>query len=446
MFELVEQSKCKSANQPKASTFVLSRVEQYTRPIRQALDAQIDKRLVSTFFDLFCIILMFRNRSMGLLLSELGGYVCGFKHAPAGTKRISNLLRSKKWSSELIDKQLFERSKERIEQICQQGKRPLMLWDDSRVEKHESWVCEGLCSVFSSKGQRLTRIRQGFFNPPVGRICVPGFQWTGVFLSHLGGVPSVCQMTWWTTRGKFKEDPDNIMYRLLRKIHQHITQTIVHVLDRGYANEKVLRYLFRFKQAFIIRWKQNHMLVHQEKGCKKTHLLARSFKGQVSKIVRDKARQKDKRISIDWVPVNHPEYPDNQLFLVIVRDKYNYNSPMYLITSLPITKPNHAWEVLFSYMHRWEAEQGFRFLKSELGLESPRLWFWDNRLKLMAIVSLVYDFLLSLMRNWKDWVPIFLQNWAHRTGKRYRDASIPLYRLRMAIAHCLFFWWAQNSG
>lgn len=344
MFKIVQQSNSNSATKPSASTFLLSRVEQYTRRICQDLDAQIDKRLVSTFFDLFNIILMFRNRAMGLLLSELGGYIVGFKQAPAGTKRISNLLRSKRWSSELIDAHLFAQAKARIEQLFLQGKRPLMLWDDSRVEKHESWVAEGLCSVFSSKGQRLTRIRRGFFNPPVGRICVPGFQWTGVFLSHLGGIPSVCQMTWWTSRGKFKEDPDNIIYRLLRKLHQHIDQALVHVLDRGYANEKMLCYLFRFKQAFIIRWKQNHLLVHPDKGCKKTHLLARSFKGRASKIVRDKARQKDKCISIDWAPVNHPEYTDNQLFLVIVRDKHNFNSPMYLITSLPISKPSQAWK------------------------------------------------------------------------------------------------------
>ena len=446
MFKTSKQNKLNFGTQPNAGAFLVRRIEQYSRQIRQDLDAQIDKRLVNTFWELFGIILMFRNRAMGLLLTELGGFIAGFDHAPAGTKRISNLLRSKKWSSELVDNQLFVQAKERIGRICRQGKRPIILWDDSRVEKHESWVAEGLCSVFSSKAQRLTRIRRGFFNPPSGRICVPGFQWTGVFLSHLGGVPSVCQMTWWTTRGKYKEDPDNIIYRLLKKLHQHIDQALVHVLDRGYANEKMLRYLFKFKQEFVIRWKQNLLLVHPEKGQKKTHLLARSFKGRTSRIVRDKVRQKDKRVSIDWTGVNHPEYPDNQLFLVIVRDKHNYNSPMYLITSLPIEKPSQAWEVLFSYMHRWEAEQGFRFLKSEMGLESPRLWFWDNRLKLMAIVSLVYDFLLTLLRNWKDWVPLFLQNWAHRTGKRYRDASIPLYRLRMAIANCLYFWWAQNSG
>lgn len=97
-------------------------------------------------------------------------------------------------------------------------------------------------------------------------------------------------------------------------------------------------------------------------------------------------------------------------------------------------------------MHRWEAEQGFRFLKSEMGLESPRLWFWDNRMKLMAIVTLVYDFLLHILRNWKSVIPILFKRWAHRTGKRYRDASIPLYRLRLAISNALFVFWAQNSG
>lgn len=446
MFRILQQSKSKSSNLPNAGNFLLRRIELYTHQIRQDLDVQIDKRLVNTFWDLFNIILMFRNRAMGLLLTELGGFIAGFDHAPAGTKRISNLLRSKKWSSELIDNQLFARAKERIEQMCRQGKRPLVLWDDSRVEKHESWVAEGLCSVLSSKGQRLTRVRPGFYTPPSSRICVPGFQWTGVFLSHLGGVPSVCQMTWWTTRGRYKEDPDNIIYRLLKKLHQHIGQALVHVLDRGYANEKMLRYMFKFEQAFIIRWKQNHLLIHDQQGCKKTHLLARSFKGKADKVVRDKAHQQDKRISIAWAPVAHPEYPDNQLFLIIVRNKHSSNSPMYLITSLTITTARQAWEVLFSYMHRWEAEQGFRFLKSEMGIESPRLWFWENRMKLMAIVTLVYDFLLAIWRNWKNWVPIFLSNWAHRTGKRYREASIPLYRLRMAIANCLLLCWAQNSG
>ena len=446
MFLKLIQDKDSSPIRQQASRFLLHQLDSFTRDIRQRLDSQIDSRLVRTFFDLMVIILMFRERRMGLLLSELGGYILGFNRAPAGTKRISNLLRSKKWSASIIDDFFFERTVERIAQLKAQGKRALLLWDDSRVEKHESWVAEGLCSVWSSKAKRLTRIRPGYYDPPKSRICVPGFKWTGVFLSHLGGVPSVCHMQWWTTRGKYKEDPDNIIWRLLRRIKDRIIEPVLHVLDRGYANEKMLRYLFHFKQDFIIRWKKNHLLTHLEKGTKKTHLLSRSFKAKANRIVRDKVRKKDKHVTISWASVTHVEFPDNQLCLIIVRDKKNYNGPMYLITSLSIENAAQAWEIMFSYMHRWEAEQGFRFLKSELGLESPRLWFWDNRMKLMAIVTLVYDFLLRLVANWKAWVMPFLRHWCHRTGERYRNTSIPLYRLRMAISICLTVMWAQNSG
>ena len=88
--------------------FLLSQIDSYTSSLRSKLSSQIDLRLVRTFFDLFLAILINRNPSMGLLLSELGGYICGFAHAPAGTKRISNLLRSKKWLASLIHDHFFD--------------------------------------------------------------------------------------------------------------------------------------------------------------------------------------------------------------------------------------------------------------------------------------------------------------------------------------------------
>ena len=72
---------------------------------------------------------------------------------------------------------------------------------------------------------------------------------------------------------------------------------------------------------------------------------------------------------------------------------------------------------------------------SWLGMESPRLWFWDNRIKLLLMVSLVYAFLLSLLAP--HLVPLIqelLRNWCHRTGERYRQAAIPLFGLRAALS------------
>ena len=63
-------------------------------PLEQWLDDQIDRRLVRTFFLALQAIVRFRHSRSGLLLSELGAHVLSPSQAPAGTKRLSNLLRS----------------------------------------------------------------------------------------------------------------------------------------------------------------------------------------------------------------------------------------------------------------------------------------------------------------------------------------------------------------
>jgi hypothetical protein len=110
--------------------------------------------------------------------------------------------------------------------------------------------------------------------------------------------------------------------------------------------------------------------------------------------------------------------------------------PLYLLTNELLTSVEDAWQIVFIYMRRWQVEMTYRFAKTELAMQSPRLWHWHTRLKLLLMVSLVYAFLLSLLaphllalRTW------LLRHFCHRTGKRYREASIPLYRLRSALSH-----------
>ncbi len=120
-----------------ANDFLQAKMQQYLLPLQDQLLQRIDKRLVLTFTALFKSILLLRNSKMGLLLSELGGYIAGHAHAPAGTKRLSNLLRCPNWQASLIDEFLFTRARQRVSQLLAQGKRPLFLWDDSRLEKPE---------------------------------------------------------------------------------------------------------------------------------------------------------------------------------------------------------------------------------------------------------------------------------------------------------------------
>jgi hypothetical protein len=169
------------------------------------LNEKIDRRLVSTFFGLVMAILMNRHRNHGLLLSELGGYLLGPERCCAGTKRISNLLHSEKWKAKLINRYLWGQGTARVVELQAEEELPLILWDESVLEKPESLKAERLSAVRSSKTQRLKRIKPGYFNPPGGRpIFVPGFNWLQILVIGRKGPPTQAHFHWWTTRGAHK--------------------------------------------------------------------------------------------------------------------------------------------------------------------------------------------------------------------------------------------------
>src|SRR5262245_10293809 len=86
----------------QASAELAERLRGFVGPLLEELDKALDKRLVRTFEKTLQAVVKFRHSSHGLLLSELGGYMTSPEQAPAGTKRLSNLLRSQKWDAKLI--------------------------------------------------------------------------------------------------------------------------------------------------------------------------------------------------------------------------------------------------------------------------------------------------------------------------------------------------------
>jgi len=116
-------------------------------PLLVQLDGLLDKRLVRTFLQTIEVIITFRDRAHGLLLSELGAYLETPDKAPAGTKRLSNLLHSTKWGAWIIAQFLWQRATQQLEQWRQAGEEGLVIWDESVWEKPESSQLEGLCAV-----------------------------------------------------------------------------------------------------------------------------------------------------------------------------------------------------------------------------------------------------------------------------------------------------------
>src|SRR5436309_15465528 len=123
---------------PAVSGHLAEELASFVAPLLLELDALIDKRLVRTLLATLSVIIQFRNRPNGLLLSELGAYLTSPDQAPAGTKRLSNLLRCTKWEYTIIERYLWDRAKARVEEFAQNGEDVLALWDESVVEKAES--------------------------------------------------------------------------------------------------------------------------------------------------------------------------------------------------------------------------------------------------------------------------------------------------------------------
>lgn len=417
------------------SAALAERLSLFLAPLLSGLDARMDKRLVRTFVRLVQVIISFRHATQGLLLSELGGYLLSPAQAPAGTKRISNLLRSKRWTYGLIERFLWRRAQVFVSQLEAEAHDVLALWDESVLEKPESLELEGLCAVRSSQAARLKHIKRGFYNPPGGPpVFVPGMQWLGLLLMGYQGAPLLAAMRWWTTRGPQASDRAGIEGQLLRECAHTWGQRILHIFDRGFAGSPWLHEVLGRHLRFVLRWPKRYTLLDDLGQRRKAWEIVRGQRSWGHRSLWDSRRQCFRKTGIVAVGVRHPDYPKQPLWLVVSRPGPG-REPWYLLTTEPVATQEDAWQVVSAYARRWQIEMTWRYAKSELAMESPRLWAWHNRLKLLFIVTLAYAFLLSLLdpllQNLKQWL---LRYWCHRTGKRSQDALTPLYRLRSALA------------
>src|SRR5689334_14014023 len=158
-----------------------ARLTQFVRPVMTRLAQHLDIRLVQTARDLVQVMLTHRHRAVGLLLSELGSYLLGPAHAPAGTKRISTLIHAANWSADDINAALWQEASARVQTLTQDRNAVLAAWDGSVWEKPESQASPDWCPVRSAKARRLARHRKGISLPLKGPpILVPGLHWDGI--------------------------------------------------------------------------------------------------------------------------------------------------------------------------------------------------------------------------------------------------------------------------
>jgi len=356
--------------------------------------------------------------------------------APAGTKRLSNLLHSAKWTASLIRRFLWQRASAQLSHWQQTGQDGLVIWDESGWEKPESWHLADLGPTRESKAARLTHIKPGYYSPPRGPTFVPGLQWLAVLLigRHAEqGPPLLAAQRWWTTRGphaSYKRDEEG---KLLVELAASWGRDVIHIFDQGFASAFWLGLVLAYHLRFVLRWRKDYKLLDGQGNQRLTWKIAQGKRGWSQRTVWDARRARWVVATVLALPVAHPQQPDRPLWIVVCRSQGR--SPWYLLTAEAIDADEQAWQVVFAYMRRWQIELSWKYEKSELAFQSPRVYEGEARDKLLLLATLAYAFLLTLMHaSYEELRLWLLRAYCHRTGLHARTSRLPLTRLRCALS------------
>jgi len=206
---------------------------------------------------------------------------------------------------------------------------------------------------------------------------------------------------------------------------------LLHIFDRGYASGPWLRVLESWRVSFVSRWKKGLHFFDANGHQKKLWQIGQGKKYRAHLLIRNPQTGEKMPCDLWWAPVRHAEYGQQ---LSVVKARVNRHI-WDLLTNERVHTEAQAWEIFFAYRRRWQIETSFRYGKSELAMESPRLWSFENRLKLLGMVTLVYAFLLHLLTPAsRHLVEAVLRLKCHRTGKWCQEVIAPLYRVRWALS------------
>jgi hypothetical protein len=403
----------------------------FVGPLVVQLDARMDARLVRTLVATLASLVRQRERSLSLLLTELGERLTDGAHAPAGVKRIWRLLRSPRWAPGLIDTWLVDQATAAIARAQAREGIAFAVLDGSVVEKPAARVLDGLSKHRSAVARRLQRAGGG--PPPKTPTLVPGFGWVSIVVTGLSGSLTLARLHWFSptlavgARRQRDAERTTILPFLLLWAHQ-----VVWLVDRGFGHAAFLSEVLGGAR-FVARWRKDYPLRERTtQVVAAASALSRRWRSRWTEQITDPQSNQTWTLGLVSLPVSLPA-DDRALWLVVARRK-GTNQTLWLLTTEDASTQAGARLVLRAYGRRWQVEWAFRFGKSELGIASVRVVSMLYRDKLWRLAALVHAFLLHLLVLLDPTERERLLRWCHRTGQRARAAIAPLYRMHHALA------------
>jgi hypothetical protein len=193
-----------------------------------------------------------------------------------------------------------------------------------------------------------------------------------------------------------------IVLKAVEKIFKTTCNRGVLVADRGFDSGVMFDHWLDGKHRFVVRLVGNRNLLRFIEPPDKSEpgqwvpVRASQLAEQVptphrfSRVVKRRGRATLRITQIGWVKVRLPGR-EEPLTMVVSRIA-GEDTPMMLLTNLPVETADDAARVVRYYVRRWECEEAIRFLKSQVHIEKIRTFRWRaiTRLVLLAVVVMVY--------------------------------------------------------
>jgi len=219
-------------------------------------------------------------------------------------------------------------------------------------------------------------------------------------ISHKNPVPILLQPFSHEEPASPGQNP--IVLKAIHKIFQLTGGQGVMVIDRGFDSGIMFEDWLDNKYHFVAR------LVGKRHLLRFSGVLGQSSDGQwapiqsrilaeqtptphyFSKAVKRHGKVIFRLNQVGWVKVRLPGRQED-LTLVVSRIA-GEDTPLMLLTNLPVEDVDDAKRILRYYIRRWECEEAIRFLKSQVHLERVRTFRWSAicRLVLLATVVMIY--------------------------------------------------------
>jgi hypothetical protein len=186
-----------------------------------------------------------------------------------------------------------------------------------------------------------------------------------------------------------------VVLKAVERVFKITEKRGVLVADRGFDARSLLNDWLDNEYRFVVRligkrhllrffggqWMpiQSRILAEQTAT---THYFSKAVKRHGKAVLR--------LSQVGWRCVRLPGRDEN-LTLVVSRIA-GQDSPLMLLTNLPVENADDARRILRYYLRRWECEEAIRFLKNQVHLEKIRTLRWSAicRLVLLAVLVMMY--------------------------------------------------------